>query len=198
MFRIDPQKIFGKGDGRIWELLPAAMPGLVGSTPVDVAAGDALVATLANRGAKGGRTGVGTGDRSSCLEAGLWLLAGDLGRCHALCQEVGTAYGAAWHAMMHRREGDFWNSKYWWRRAGDEGARGGRWWRALAGELQRILAGAPGRVRAEVESLGGDYDPAAFVDLVELRQGDAEARATLLDVQRWEWASLFVATWESG
>lgn len=51
-------------------------------------------------------------------QAGLWLLAGDLNHSHTLSQELHTVEGSYWHGIMHRREGDFENAKYWFRRVG--------------------------------------------------------------------------------
>lgn len=51
-------------------------------------------------------------------QAGLWLLAGDLHHSHTLSQEISSAEGSFWHGIMHRREGDFENAKYWFRRVG--------------------------------------------------------------------------------
>jgi len=48
--------------------------------------------------------------------AGLWLLYDHLEECHAIAQSIETPDGSYWHAIMHRREGDFFNSKYWYRR----------------------------------------------------------------------------------
>jgi hypothetical protein len=50
--------------------------------------------------------------------AALWLLAGELERSHAISQHVESSSGSYWHGIMHRREGDFLNSKYWFRRVG--------------------------------------------------------------------------------
>lgn len=50
--------------------------------------------------------------------SGLWLLAGDLDRSHTISQDVPSATGSFLHGIMHRREGDFGNSKYWFRRVG--------------------------------------------------------------------------------
>lgn len=133
------------------------------------------------------------GAAAACLEAGLWLLEGELDRAHRICQEIPTALGAAWHGVVHRQEGDFWNSKYWWRRVGS-----GVNWDKWIGELRGIVRGAPGSVAEDLERLGRSYDPARFVDLVEMHRGSAEVREVLLDVQRWEWAALFVETWEAG
>ncbi len=51
-------------------------------------------------------------------QSGLWLLAGDLDASHRLSQDIETPDGSFWHGIMHRREGDFWNAKYWFRRVG--------------------------------------------------------------------------------
>ncbi len=53
-----------------------------------------------------------------CL-SGLWLLAGDLNRSHEISQKHSSAEGSFWHGIMHRREGDFGNAKYWFRRVGN-------------------------------------------------------------------------------
>src|SRR5262249_40608970 len=53
----------------------------------------------------------------ACL-AGLWIRFDFLDESHTLSQEIETPTGSFWHAIMHRREGDFGNSKYWWRRVG--------------------------------------------------------------------------------
>jgi hypothetical protein len=54
----------------------------------------------------------------SLTEAGLWLLAGELDRSHEVSQSLETAEGSFWHGIMHRREGDFGNAKYWFRKVG--------------------------------------------------------------------------------
>ncbi len=56
--------------------------------------------------------------RPLCM-SGLWLLAGELDRSHTLSQSIDSPEGSFWHAIMHRREGDFGNSKYWFRRVGE-------------------------------------------------------------------------------
>jgi hypothetical protein len=51
-----------------------------------------------------------------------WLYVDELERAHEICQSMGDATGAALHAMVHRREGDFGNALYWWHRAGNHPA----------------------------------------------------------------------------
>ena len=52
------------------------------------------------------------------LQAGIWLYVDDLERSHGISQNLHTAEGSYWHGIMHRREGDFSNAKYWFRQAG--------------------------------------------------------------------------------
>lgn len=51
------------------------------------------------------------------LVAGLWLYVDDLQRSHVVSQGLDDPTGSYLHAIMHRREGDFRNSKYWLRQA---------------------------------------------------------------------------------
>ena len=56
--------------------------------------------------------------RQAECESGLWLLAGDIHRSHDISQDLPSAEGSFLHGIMHRREGDFGNSKYWFRKVG--------------------------------------------------------------------------------
>lgn len=51
------------------------------------------------------------------LAAALWLYVDDLDRSHSVSQGIEDETGSYWHGIMHRREGDFNNSRYWMRRA---------------------------------------------------------------------------------
>lgn len=55
--------------------------------------------------------------KNPLVVAGLWLYADDLEASHSVSQNISSSAGSWWHAIMHRREGDFWNSKYWYRQA---------------------------------------------------------------------------------
>ncbi len=56
--------------------------------------------------------------RHEALLAGLWLYVDDLEAAHQICQRhEGQPTFDYWHAILHRREGDFGNSRYWYRRA---------------------------------------------------------------------------------
>jgi len=97
------------------------------------------------------------------LVAGLWLYLDELDRSHTVSQGMKDATGSFWHGIMHRREGDFGNSHYWFRSAGRHPAMD------------------------EID----DYDGHAFIDEVETAHRRGEAPDELIDRQRREWAGLF-------
>ena len=103
------------------------------------------------------------------LAAGLWLYVDELDRSHRISQGLDDQTGSYWHAIMHRREGDFGNCKYWFRRTGHHPA------------MDRVTGPA-----------GGGYDPDDMVDRVEAADGRGENEdPALAAVQREEWARLF-------
>ena len=52
------------------------------------------------------------------LVAALWLYIDELDRSHRVSQGIEDQTGSFWHGIMHRREGDFSNSHYWFRKVG--------------------------------------------------------------------------------
>ncbi len=95
------------------------------------------------------------------LRAGIWLYVDDLDRNHKICQDIDDTTGSFWHGIMHRREGDFPNSHYWFNKAGNHPA------------IVRI----------------GDYEPHEYITAVESSGGrDPEE---LVATQRREWETLF-------
>ncbi len=102
-----------------------------------------------------GKPAVDPASARACL-AGLWLLHDGLDESHAISQGLTTPEGSYWHALMHRREPDAWNSKYWFRQLGDHPV------------VAQLLKAAP--------ELGYAYTtPAAFVDFGETVRGSGSA-----------------------
>jgi hypothetical protein len=56
------------------------------------------------------------------LRAGLLVWNDDIHAAHKIVQDVPDATGSFWHAIIHRREGDASNSRYWWARTGEHAA----------------------------------------------------------------------------
>jgi len=84
------------------------------------------------------------------VAAGIYLYVDELDRSHTLSQRIETDLGAYWHAVMHRREGDFSNSRYW---------------------LNRIVRMPDLRI--------ADYDAYAFLQAVAEAEGDPPALVEL-------------------
>jgi len=128
-------------------------------------------------------------DMAACCLSGVWLLHDYLDESHTISQGIKTSSGSFWHAIMHRREGDFSNAKYWFRHVGRHPVF------APLAERAAELAAARGNAAA-VQSLSsaGEWDPFAFVDLCQAARrggGDAMLRDLCLDVQQAEWELLF-------
>lgn len=60
--------------------------------------------------------GAKSGPMVDCCRAGLLLFNDDLGRAHPLVQDLPDQTASFWHAVLHRREGDYANARYWWNR----------------------------------------------------------------------------------
>ena len=126
---------------------------------------------------------------AAACRAGLWLLHDGLDESHRISQEIETSTGSFWHAVMHRREGDYSNAKYWFRRVGqhptfDSLAKRAR---RLADEHATALDQST-RWLADVRS----WDPYRFVAACEAAVGGQSSAGPLLQrVQHAEWELLF-------
>ncbi len=116
---------------------------------------------------------VADADMARCCLAGLWLYHSFLDESHRISQDIDSSTGSYWHGLMHRREPDASNSKYWWRQVGNH----------------PVFA----QLASEATRLGWKtWDPAAFVDACEQERDTGSEREMLLrQVQLAEWAILF-------
>lgn len=120
-----------------------------------------------------------------CL-AGLWLYHDYLDESHKISQESDTTTGSYWHGLMHRREPDYFNSKYWFRRVG----------RHAVFEPLRLAAqtcaASESHPSAAFLKQQTTWDPFAFVDLCEAATNGRSPSALLCrQVQQREWELLF-------
>jgi hypothetical protein len=126
-------------------------------------------------------------DMAACCLAGAWLLNDFLDESHSISQGVETTSGSFWHGIMHRREGDFSNAKYWFRRVGSHETL-----REL-GPCVGKLAGNQG-VTALADRIAprGEFDPFAMVDACQAALRFASADEQFYRrVQQVEWELLF-------
>jgi hypothetical protein len=98
---------------------------------------------------------------ASCCLSGLWLWHNFLDESHRLSQEIETQSGAYWHGLMHRREGDFSNAKYWFRSVGRHPAFG-----EVQAAAAQLAAGVDDPAARKLAA-AADWDPFAFIDLCQ-------------------------------
>ncbi len=120
--------------------------------------------------------------------AGLWLWHDWLDESHQISQNLHSATGSFWHAIMHRREGDFSNAKYWYARCRHHPVL------TQIPVLARTTLGAGATTTGPLHDLlAGEWDPGRFVDVVEgiHRKPDDPLHATAVRLQQVEWQALF-------
>ncbi len=134
-----------------------------------------------------GRRIADTAAARGCL-AGLWLWNDCLEESHAVSQGIDTPEGSWWHAIMHRREGDFSNAKYWFRRVGQH-------------PLFPRLAEAARRIASSTRlhdprhgwlASAAEWDPLRFVDVCEdLARRSSSDEEPVRAIAAEEWRLLF-------
>lgn len=130
---------------------------------------------------------VGDPREAQALMAGLWIWHDYLDEAHAIAQKIDTPTGAFWHAIMHRREGDFPNSKYWYARCADHPAM-----KILAARAGSVVHDLPADNPILKVILGG-WNPGGFVDLVAevYQKPDDPRQEVAVRLQQLEWRILF-------
>ncbi len=116
------------------------------------------------------------------IRAGLLYAYDAIDESHRIIQDIVTSNASYWHGMVHRREGDFENARYWFRRTGKLGV------------FSEMHARA-----AEVSPLMGrqeDWDPYVLVGQCEQARfgGDVDQKE-LAALQRIEFDVMFDYLW---
>ena len=119
--------------------------------------------------------------------AGLWLWHDALDGCHRIVQDIASPTASFWHAIMHRREGDFSNSKYWYHRCATHHVI------RQMGAIAASTAGALASDSLVTPALSDGWNPDGFVDLVQrMHSKPSDPRHELaIRLQRLEWEGLF-------
>lgn len=116
----------------------------------------------------------------------LWLYHNFLDESHAISQSIATPTGSLLHGIMHRREEDYSNAKYWFARVG----------------RHPIDATLENGVRELLKNRKGDHDwlaeflrpwsHAEFVDFVAKVNGDRDETERICEeIQDLEWWCVF-------
>jgi hypothetical protein len=121
------------------------------------------------------------------LLAGLWLWHDCLDESHTISQSLPSATGSFWHGIMHRREGDFSNARYWFARCRHHPAL------ARIAALVRSELGDRASTAPLHRLVEGEWQPDAFVDVVEAvhRNPADPLHPVAVRLQQLEWRGLF-------
>lgn len=139
------------------------------------------------RGADATPLAVNDRDFAAACMAGLWLLHDFHDESHAISQDLDTVEGSYWHGILHRREPDYWNAKYWFRRVPTHAI-----FKTLAADAATLTREAGTPTGSEFLLRQATWDCGAFVDLCEkTARGPDDLAMLCRRIQRREWDLLF-------
>ncbi len=121
-------------------------------------------------------------DLADCCLSGLWLGFNFLEKSHEISQRLKSQSGSYWHALMHRREPDYSNSAYWFKRVGDH---------PLFKDIAVAIADTVKDASPALQALATSFDPYAFNDACEAAAAGKEDVAVCEAIQLIEWKLLF-------
>ena len=125
---------------------------------------------------------IGNLEAFALVRGGLFYALDAIDDAHRIFQEAKGDLGSYWHGMMHRREGDFDNARYWFRRAGTL---------SFFGELHHAAS-----AHSALMARQSNWDPYVFTgECEQARFGETESLKELADLQRAEFETLFDYCW---
>jgi hypothetical protein len=126
------------------------------------------------------------GMAEACL-AGLYLMYDGFEESHTISQSIETPSGSYWHGILHRREPDYGNAKYWFRRVGRHPV-----FERLVGAARELAASERLDRASAFLAEQRDWDPFHFVDLCEAAaEGKSTCAMLCRNVQQKECELLF-------
>jgi hypothetical protein len=161
-----------RADGLLEKLVP--------TTPLDYPLLQELRA--ADDAAVSGQQSIGQPQMFALVRGGLLYALDAIGEAHKIFQDSPGDLGSYWHGMMHRREGDFDNARYWFRRSGVL---------PIFGALHRQAC-----EHSAVMARQSNWDPYLFTgECEQARFGETESLKELAALQRVEFETLFDYCW---
>lgn len=128
-------------------------------------------------------------DLAACTVAGLLLFADCLAESHHISQSIASSTGSYWHAIMHRREPDYSNARYWFNRVGQHEAFSKVYTESLHA-LDQLETAESDKLKAQIGAWG-QWNPEGFIELCELAYTkNAGHRPALEAVQKAEMTTL--------
>lgn len=135
------------------------------------------------------------------LKAGLCCFHDDFTGCHQAAQSLegqGQRHGDYWHAILHRREPDYGNARYWFRQVGRH-----QIFENLCQEAQQVMAQQDHpALRPWLPRLtaAGHWNPLAFIDCVAaaVESNDSAFRRAVEEIQYREMLLLLAQTYRDG
>ena len=122
------------------------------------------------------KIGFGNLKNHDLLRAGAFWLYGFLEESHEIAQGIHSPEGSYWHALMHRSEGDFSNSMYWYSKVGSH-----RIFPALRNEVEKLSSsGEKSQQLLKTLLSDSEWNPRRLVDLCEQASIGAFTEASVL------------------
>ena len=115
---------------------------------------------------------------AEAIKSGLLLWNDALDESHNISQGLGNQTGSYWHGIMHRREPDYSNSKYWFRRVGTHPI-----FPALRERALELLEGTQNPSDALTDigqaiAVQEEWDASQFIDWCQAAESDADSDVT--------------------